>query len=233
MKVLFEPSGEPHCSIYISYCVARMARHYAQAVQEITRNTETSIDFGVFSRNTVRFMVTSGMTRRGPFQGVRLVRGEIHDPEAIMNRVWDAVGKPIVKLKGLLLDAGGQNRSRMLVEMPEPVMNRIAAELRRMFKRLLPLCRGVKTPGLTAASKILFSVFPEIALPVENAHWKDLFQVVDYADIIWLMRTEISAWESRSRKRLNGCDPHGYITLPVFYNAVALMVAKEETRASL
>jgi hypothetical protein len=206
-----------------------MNRHYAKTVHEITRSTETSIDFGVFSRNVVRFMVTSHMTRRGPFQGVRFVRGKIHDPEAILNSIWDAVGKPIVKLKSLLLDAGGQNRSRVLVEMPEPVINEIVADLRRMFKRLLPVCRGVKSPGLTAASKILFSVFPEISLPVENLHWKNLFQAVDYADLIWLMRAEISAWESRSRKNLNKCDPHGSITLPVFYNAVALRAAGGET----
>lgn len=227
MRILFEPSGDPRCSIYISYCVAKMERHYARAVHETTRSTETLIDFSVFSRSAVRVMVTSNMTRRGPFQGVRLVRGEIHDPDAILNRVWDAVGKGIVKLKSLMLKSCGQNRSRMLVEMPEPLMDRIVADLRRMFNRLLPLCRGVKTPGRTAASKILFSVFPEIALPVEKALWKDSLQAVDYADIIRLMRAEISAWESRSRKRINDCDPHGSITLPTFYNAVVLRVIRE------
>ena len=233
MRVLFESSGDPRSSIYISYCVARLERHYAQAVQETIRSTETSIDFGVFSKSAVRFMATSHMTRRGPFQGVRLVRGKIHDPEGILNRIWDAIGKPILKLKRLLLNAGGLDRTRMLIEMPEPAIDRIVEDLRRMFKRLLPLCRGVKTPGLSAASKILFSVFPEIALPVEKACWKDLFHAVDYVDIIRLMRTEISAWESRSRKRLNDCDPQGSITLPVFYNAVVARIKREETNIGL
>jgi hypothetical protein len=92
-----------------------------------------------------------------------------------------------------------------------------------MFKRLLPLCLGVNTLGLTAASKILFSIFPEIALPVEKSQWKDLFQTVDYTDIIYLMRAEISEWEKRSQKRLNDCDPLDSFTLPVFYNAAALI----------
>jgi hypothetical protein len=57
--------------------------------------------------------------------------------------------------------SAGQNRSRMLVEIQEPLMRRIAADLWKMFKRLLPLVYGVNTVGLTVASKILFSVFPK------------------------------------------------------------------------
>jgi len=223
MKVLFEPSGNPYSSIYISYCVAMRERHYSQAIQEITKNTANLIDFGVFSRNAVRLLISSKMTRRGPFQGVRIVQGEIHDPEAMLDRVWDIIGKPSVELKSLLLDASVQNRLRIMIEMPEPIMDKIVESLWKMFKRLLPLCLGVNTLGLTAASKILFSIFPEIALPVEKSQWKDLFQTVDYTDIIYLMRAEISEWEKRSQKRLNDCDPFGSFTLPVFYNAAALI----------
>jgi hypothetical protein len=223
MKVLFDSFGEAHSSIYISSCVARRERHFARAIQEITQSTGDSIDIDIFSRNAVCLLVSSKMTRRGPFQGVRLVRGEIHDPEAILNRAWDAIEKPIVELKSLLLDAGVHDRLRILVEMPKPMADRIAADLWKMLKRLLPLCLGVNTLGLTAASKILFSVFPEIALPVEKAQWKELFQTVDYTDIIELMRAEISEWEKRSQKKLNECDPHGSSTLPVFYNAAALI----------
>jgi hypothetical protein len=226
MKVLFDSSGEAHSPIYISYCVARRERHFAQAIQKITQSTGDTIDIDVFSRNAVRLLVSSKMTRRGPFQGVRLVSGEIHDPEAILNKVWDAIGKPIVELKSLLLDVGVQNRSRIMIEMPEPIMDRIVESLWKMFKRLLPLCLGVNTLGLTAASKILFSIFPEIALPVEKSQWKDLFQTVDYTDIIYLMRAEISEWEKRSQKRLNDCDPLGSFTLPVFYNAAAMIAVQ-------
>ena len=226
MKVLFEPSGNPYSSIYISYCVAARERHYCQAIQEITTTTENLIDFGVFSKNAVRLLVSSKMTRRGPFQGVRLVQGEIHDPEAMLYRVWDIIGKPSVEVKSLLLDAGIQNRSRIMIEMPEPIMDTIVESLWKMFKRLLPLCLGVNTLGLTAASKILFSIFPEIALPVQKSHWKDLFQTVDYTDIIYLMRAEISEWEKRSQKRLNECDPLGSFTLPVFYNAAAMLAVQ-------
>jgi|APIni6443716594_1056825.scaffolds.fasta_scaffold400314_1 hypothetical protein len=228
MKVLFKPSGEPHSSICISYCLASRERHYAQAIQELTRNTEDSIDIDIFLRNAVRFLVSSKMTRRGPFQGVRLVCGGIYDPEMILEKVWAAIGKSIVDLKSLLLGAGGNNRPRILIETPAPVMDRIVSDLWRMFKKLLPLCLGVNTLGLTAASKILFSIFPEIAIAVEKNHWNNLFQTVDYTDVIGIVRAEITEWERRSQKRLNDCDPHGSITLPVIYNAVALRMVGEK-----
>jgi len=177
MKVLFEPSGNPYSSIYISYCVAARERHYCQAIQEITTTTGNLIDFGVFSKNAVRLLVSSKMTRRGPFQGIRLVQGEIHDPEAMLDRVWDIIGKPSVEVKSLLLDAGIQNRSRIMIEMPEPIMDTIVESLWKMFKRLLPLCLGVNTLGLTAASKILFSIFPEIPRRVQNPIGKTCFRL--------------------------------------------------------
>lgn len=229
MKVLFEPSGEPQSSIYVSYCVAGREHTYAEAIRHIINTTTESIDFGVFSRNATKLMTTSKMTRRGPFQGLRMIYGDIHDPQRILERVWEAIGEPVKELKHRLLNAVGRNRSRMLVDIQEPLIGRIAADLWKLFKRLLPLFMGVNTVGLAAASKILFSVFPEIALPIEKVQWREIFQTVDYADIIRLMRAEISEWEVRSQKRLNQCDPLGGLTLPAFYNAVVLKAAEWES----
>ena len=230
MKVLFEPSGNPQSSIYISYCVARMERTYAEAVRHVINTTTKSIDFGIFSINSAKLLVASKMTRRGPFQGLRIIRGEVHDPEAILNRVWDAIGEPMAELKHRLLQAACRDRLRLLAEIPKPLMGRIAADLWKMFKRLLPLFMGVNTIGLTAASKILFAVFPEIALPVEKAHWREIFQTVDYADIIGSIREEITEWETRSQGKLNQCDPLGGWTLPAFYNAVVMEAAGRGSR---
>ena len=229
MKVLFDSSGKPHPSTYVSSCVAKREPNFAKAIQEITQSAEDSIDIHIFSRNAARLLVSSKMTRRGAFQGLRFVSGKIHDPNAILDKVWDAVGKPIVELKGLLVDTGCKKRSRMLIETPGPVMDKIAADLWSIFKKLLPVCMGVNNLGLTAASKILFSAFPEIALPVEKAQWTKLFQTVDYSDIIGTMRMEVVEWENSIRNKLDECDPHSFTTLPVCYNAVALRVAGGET----
>jgi hypothetical protein len=44
------------------------------------------------------------------------------------------------------------------------------------------------------------------------------------------MRAEIAEWEVRSQKRLNQCDPLGGLTLPAFYNAVALAAAESGSK---
>lgn len=219
MKILFDHTGEPHSSILISYFVAKRQQTYAKTVHEIIESTENSIDFDIFSNNAIRFMVVSNMNRRGPFQGVRLIRGSVHDPQAIVSKIWDSVGKLIVELKTQLLDMGSQERSRVLVEAPDSVIDNIALKLWKIFNQLVPLCLGVRTFGLTAASKILFSAFPEIALPVDDYQREKLFQNIDYLNIILMMKAEIVEWEKRNQKRLNCCDPFGFITLPVFYEA--------------
>jgi hypothetical protein len=219
MKILFDDSGEPHSSILISYFVAIRQLNYAKTVHKLIESTENSIDFEIFSKNAVRFMVVSNMNKRGPFQGIRLIRGSVHDPKAIVNKIWDSVGKLIVELKTQLLDISFRERSRVLVEAPDSVMDKMALALWKMFNQIVPLCLGVRTLGLTAASKILFSAFPEIALPVDDYQRKKLFQNIDYLNIILMMKAEIVNWEKRNQKRLNCCDPFGFITLPVFYEA--------------
>jgi hypothetical protein len=74
--------------------------------------------------------------------------------------------------------------------------------------------------GLVGASMLLFSVLPEVALPVDNNQWKKLFQTVDYFDVICLMGNEIIEWEKLSGKRNDDCDPTS--TLPAIYNVMAM-----------
>lgn len=76
--------------------------------------------------------------------------------------------------------------------------------------------------GLVAASKVLFAVLPEIALPIDNTLWKCLFKIVDYGDIIALMADEIMTWERQVGQLLDSCDPSGIFTLPSICNAMAM-----------
>ena len=81
---------------------------------------------------------------------------------------------------------------------------------------------GKTSYGLVGASKILFSVLPEIALPVDNAEWVTVFKTVDYADVINLMADEIKAWEEQTERELQGSDENKYTTLPAVYNVMAM-----------
>ena len=96
-----------------------------------------------------------------------------------------------------------------------------------MFKRLLPLCMSETSWGLVGASKLLFSVLPEVALPVDNNQWRKLFKTVDYSDVICLMATEIIEWERLSGQRIDECDPNS--TLPAIYNVMAMEAREVKT----
>jgi hypothetical protein len=172
--------------------------------------------------NAAKIMAASKMNQRGPFQGIMIIRGEIHDPAGMLCAIWDSIYTPTCELKSILISSPKQSRQRLLVDMTENKFQSVADDLWKIFKRLIPFCMGVDTLGLTAASKLLFSVFPEIALPAEKVQWKELFQTIDFTDVVRLMRNEISEWERENQHVLNECDPSNSATLPEIFNAVAL-----------
>lgn len=76
--------------------------------------------------------------------------------------------------------------------------------------------------GLVGASKVIFAVLPEIALPIDNTQWKKLFQTVDYSDVIKNMANEIIEWENCTGQQLQTCDYSELTTLPAIYNVMAM-----------
>jgi len=87
----------------------------------------------------------------------------------------------------------------------------------------LPITMSKNSYGLVGASKILFSVLPELVLPVDNQQWKELFKTVDLGDVIRFMAQDIKRWESATGEKLNLMDPSGRLsTLPAVYNVVAM-----------
>ena len=68
------------------------------------------------------------------------------------------------------------SRSRVLVETPRAVQEEIASQLMRMLSLLSSVCWTENSFGLVGASKVLFAVLPEVALPIDNAEWKKVFQ---------------------------------------------------------
>jgi len=92
-----------------------------------------------------------------------------------------------------------------------------------MTKALLPLTMSTHSYGLVGASKILFSVLPEIVLPTDNTQWKQLFKTVDLGDVIRFMIEDIRMWEDVNGVYLNKLDSsHRLTTLPSIYNVVAM-----------
>jgi len=82
---------------------------------------------------------------------------------------------------------------------------------------------GKTSYGLVGASKILFSVLPEIVLPIDNTEWLHVFKTVDIGDVLHRMVFDIQKWEGLTGLQLNDVDQSKRLTtLPSVYNVLAM-----------
>lgn len=91
-----------------------------------------------------------------------------------------------------------------------------------LLSRLSSVCWTENSFGLVGASKVLFALLPEAALPIDNTEWKKVFRTIDYTDIITTMADEIKRWEMSNGRELDSCDPNRCLTLPGIYNIMAM-----------
>ncbi len=83
-----------------------------------------------------------------------------------------------------------------------------------------------------AASKVLFATLSEIALPVDNLEWDQVFRVEKkqrekaggYAKILSTMIREIKEWENKSERQLEELSLEQTTTFPAIYNILAMSV---------
>jgi len=82
---------------------------------------------------------------------------------------------------------------------------------------------GKTSYGLVGASKILFAVFPELVLPIDNRQWLHVFKTVDLGDVLRRMVSDIQRWEIVKGIKLNELgSSKGFTTLPSVYNVMAM-----------
>lgn len=178
----------------------------------------------VFVSCTALVLARFGMTRGGPFRGVRIRKdGSVNGMEILL-ACWERVGVDLMDIRGAV-PRGGCARDRYLLELSESDRTELIARIWLLAKRLLPVTMGQTSYGLVGASKILFSVLPEIVLPVDNRQWVRVFQTVDMGDVINRMASEIRSWESTTGRRLNEIDNSRepkLTTLPSVYNVMAM-----------
>lgn len=222
MQILFNKKGNPIRPDTIRIAISNFGNSYNETVREIIVNTQNGVDRNIFFQNVAKLMPNFKMTRQGPFKGIYYADGKVIDPKGQIAACWEGIGDSAVKLREFLDGKRIESRARVLVEMAHSAQKEVAAQLWNMFKRLVSLCMGKNTLGLVAASKVLFSVFPEVALPIDNAMWKNVFKTIDYGDIILLMASEIAEWEQLFETNLESCDPRKITTLPSVYNVMAM-----------
>ena len=147
-----------------------------------------------------------------------------------LSECWDVIGKTVIDIKNFILKTG-KSRDRFLLEISDIEMAYVIAEIWRMTKAILPLTMSENSFGLVGASKVLFSVLPEIVLPVDNAQWKQLFKTVDLGDVIRFMVEDIQKWEHVTGEQFNLLDHSNRLTtLPSVYNVVAMNAKKRMMR---
>ena len=225
-KVLFSRNGKPYSAQTIGREVGSFGRSYNRIVLEIIKNSRGGITRQVFFRNVALLMPNFLMTRQGPFRGIRYIASKdtVRDPDGKIALCWAMIGQRLKDVKERIGTYENNSLKRVLIEMRHSERKTVSLALWEMFKKLLPVCMGKSTLGLVAASKILFSVLPEMALPVDNTQWRCVFKTVDYSDIIMHMAEEIELWERKTNQRLDSCVPEDLtdMTLPAIYNVMAM-----------
>lgn len=221
-EILFTTDGQSISPDQISQEIANFGDGYNDATRDVIRDSEVlDKDGDVFLKCASRILSSFGMTRSGPFRANRDQR---------LRSCWGAIGSNLVQINKSVRESG-LSRDRYILEVSEPERTELIDEIWLLTKRLLPFTMGQTTYGLVGASKILYSVLPEITLPIDNAQWLHLFKTVDIGDVLHQMVFDIQKWESVTGSRLNDLDfSEKLTTLPSVYNVMA-MYARPKTSA--
>ncbi len=187
---------------------------YNDATKEIIHDSKVLDKNGqVFIKCASRILSSFGMTRSGPFHA---------NGNEILHDCWNEVGTNLIEINSAVRQSG-LSRDRYLLELSKPEREELIAEVWLITKKLLPFTMGKTSYGLVGASKILFSVLPEIALPIDNSQWLHVFKTVDIGDVIHRMVFDIQEWERITKRQLNELDRSGRLTtLPSVYNVMAM-----------
>jgi len=214
IEILFNKRGHAKSPVEISRKITRFGNSYNNTVAEIIKMSSVlDPDGKTFVDCASKILSNFGMTRRGPFQ---------NDRNQILQYCWDQVGTKLLDINKSVLDKGVM-RDRYLLSITIAEREKIIEKIWVITKELLPFTMGKSTFGLVGASKILFSVLPEIVLPVDNAQWLHVFKTVDLGDIINFMASDIQMWEMATGIEFNTLDQSNQLTtLPSVYNVIAM-----------
>lgn len=214
-NILFNNSGHALLANDVSFKINHFNESYIVATEDIIRDSKVLDPNGsVFYSCALRILSNFGMTRRGPFYG--------ESKKEILIACWQAIGSELLEINQFIRSSG-LSRDRFLLEVDDAQKEELIAKIWFMVKELLPFTMSRSTYGLVGASKILFSVLPELILPTDNNQWKQLFKTVDLGDVIRFMATDIKKWEAATNQHLNDLDSSRRLTtLPSIYNVIAM-----------
>ena len=215
-RILFTSTGKVITPKQIRRQINDFGDSYNNTTHKIIQySEELDKDGEVFVRCASLILANFGMTRSGPFKK----EGKVNER---LLKCWDKVGRSLVEIKRSIIQSG-LSRDRYLLEIYPDRRQELIAEIWLIMKHLLPFTMGQTTYGLVGASKILFSVLPEIVLPIDNRQWLRVFKTVDIGDVLSGMVIDIQRWEDATGEQLNEMDSSKRLTtLPSVYNVMAM-----------
>jgi hypothetical protein len=221
--ILYKQNGKPYSSARIKKNIENFGNGYNKSVVEIIKLSANLDRSGeIFSRCVARILSNFKMTRRGPFEGLKLARNGRVLGGKVLKQCWREIGKDILEIKSQVLKSKN-SPGRFLLYLSKRDRQMMSQRIWDNAKKLLPYTMGKTTYGLVGASKILFSVLPEIVLPVDTKQWIRVFRTVDLGDVTLRMSNEIELWERDTGEQLDSIDTeYGLTTLPAVYNVMAM-----------
>jgi hypothetical protein len=229
-RVLFHEDGMPIDSRCIERFVKAFPKGYRTVVEKIIANSEM-LNPQTFEENLKLLLPSFKMTRAGIFHSPRTKDGKSSTGFAkIAELCWSQVGEDLESLKKIVTNATVE-RSRIVADLPSDSMKHAIAVCSGIFEKLLKVHVQDSYIRPVGATKVLFSAFPEIALPVDNLQWRCLFKTKEYHVVLSTMVEEIRKWEKlNSPTRLGTLSPTP-TTLPSIYNILA-MAARDLNKAN-
>lgn len=225
-RILFYENGDPISPRCIRRFITSFSKSYREVVKAIIENSERLRDdkFKVFRFNIAKLMPSFKMTRKGAFHRLKVDKnGNPYDPNEVTQLCWERIGERLLKLKKYIEENSFVERRRVLVNISRRARDDVIYETSRLFDKLHGF--KVKTGKISrvGASKILFAVLPEVALPVDNQEWHHVFRTSKYQKILLTMVKDIEKWERKTGEELDNQDPKPKeTTLPAVYNVMAM-----------
>jgi len=156
----------------------------------------------------------------GAFHGLKIVDGAIRDPNRALDICWTQINGELQDLKKHI-SQNTSDRSRAILELSPESRNYAIGKVSELFGKLKWTSVNDSDVGRVGASKILFAVLPEIALPVDNAEWDYVFRTDSYGRVLSTMIDEINEWEAKSQLPFESLDSPP-TTIPSIYNVMAM-----------
>ena len=132
---------------------------YTDATHRIIQESKVLDRKGeIFFKCADFILLNFGMTRSGRFK-------EYEKRKEILFNCWEEVGDRLMMIHDSVIKSG-LSRDRYILELNKHKREVLIADIWFITKRILPFTMSNYSYGLVGASKILFSVLPEIVLPI-------------------------------------------------------------------